>query len=268
MSNFQTIPAGQAELRTIACDIGEPVTALPERVLIVPWGQVRSKTGDFIFDAESARLIRQEIAKQGVELAVDYEHQTLGGNYSSPDGKAPAAGWIKRLEVEEGVGLWAFVQWTPPAARALSVREYRYLSPVVLVRKSDGKVVGLHSVALTNTPAIEGFPAIVNSTRTVNRQRADIIRKVTKDWDSSEPCQRMTCRSAFVNGDLRQAGLAVLTNAERKSIDSPDPEKLAAVTNSAGREWDSQSPTLQRLCSREAFIQESLREAGLVQVVV
>lgn len=42
-------------------------------------------------------------------------------------------------------------------------KEYRYLSPVVLTRKSDSKAVVLHSLALTNIPAINGMFAIVNS---------------------------------------------------------------------------------------------------------
>ena len=43
-----------------------------------------------------------------------------------------------------------------PRAQYLENKEYRYLSPVVNVRKADNKAVGLHSLALTNTPAIEG----------------------------------------------------------------------------------------------------------------
>ena len=42
-------------------------------------------------------------------------------------------------------------------------KEYRYLSPVVLVRKRDQKATAIHSVALTNTPAIDGMFALVNS---------------------------------------------------------------------------------------------------------
>ena len=45
----------------------------------------------------------------------------------------------------------------------LESREYRYLSPVITVRKADNKATGLHSIALTNTPAIEHMEAIVNS---------------------------------------------------------------------------------------------------------
>ncbi len=57
----------------------------------------------------------------------------------------------------------AKVQWTPKATQYLENKEYRYISPVVNVRKSDKKAMGLHSLALTNTPAIEDMKPIVNS---------------------------------------------------------------------------------------------------------
>jgi phage I-like protein len=98
----------------------------------------------------------------GCDLPIDYEHQTLGGSYASPTGQAPAAGWIKRLEAKPGEGIVAHVHWTDPATEQLAERQYRYLSPVAVVRKSDRKLVALHSVALTNKPAIVGMQPIVN----------------------------------------------------------------------------------------------------------
>lgn len=55
------------------------------------------------------------------------------------------------------------MEWTAKAAEYLKNKEYRYLSPVVLVRKRDQKATAIHSVALTNTPAIDGMFALVNS---------------------------------------------------------------------------------------------------------
>ncbi|MGB9626589.1 MAG: phage protease, partial [Phycisphaerae bacterium] len=61
-----------------------------------------------------------------------------------------------------GAGLYAEVEWTEPARAQLAARQYRYLSPVAIVRKSDRRLVALHSAALTNKPAIVGMRAIVN----------------------------------------------------------------------------------------------------------
>ena len=69
------------------------------------------------------------------------------------DVQAPAGGWIKELVLKSD-GIFAKVEWTKKARNYLKNREYRYLSPVVLVRKKDHKASQLHSVALTNIPSL------------------------------------------------------------------------------------------------------------------
>ena len=133
-----------------------PVDGVPEVITVLPLGHVVSSKGEFEADEESFRTIQDGITKRGVDVVIDYEHQTLGG------GEAPAAGWVKELKLEDGC-IKAVVEWTPRGAEYLKNREYRYLSPTIHVRKSDNKVTGLHSLALTNTPAIEGMAPIVNS---------------------------------------------------------------------------------------------------------
>lgn len=122
---------------------------------MLPLGHVISDKGEFDVDEESLQSMNAQIAKRGVDLVIDYEHQTLNG------GRAPAAGWVKALMLKNG-SIQARVEWTPAATNYLKNREYRYLSPVITVRK-DGKATGLHSLALTNTPAIEGMTPLVNS---------------------------------------------------------------------------------------------------------
>ncbi len=136
--------------------------AAPQRVLLAPWGQVESTNGSFVVDEESARLAVAAFEEHGTDLPIDYEHQTLGGAYASPTGQAPAAGWIKRVFAEPGVGLLAEIEWTDQAKQRLTAKEYRYLSPVAVIRKTDRKLVAIHSAALTNKPAIVGMQPIVN----------------------------------------------------------------------------------------------------------
>lgn len=137
---------------------------VPSRVLLTPWGGVESTNGSFVVDEESARLAVAAFEEHGTDLPIDYEHQTLGGSFAAPNGQAPAAGWIKRIIAEPGVGLLAEIEWTEPARRQLAERQYRYLSPVALVRRADRKLIAIHSAALTNKPAIVGMQPIVNST--------------------------------------------------------------------------------------------------------
>jgi phage I-like protein len=156
---------GASEVRTLH---SAPLsgTELPTRVPLAPWGTVESTHGEFVVDEESARLVLEAFAAHGTDLPIDYEHQTLGGEYAAPDGKAPAAGWIKRLHAEPGVGLVADIEWTAEAARMLAAREYRYLSPVAIVRREDRRLIAIHSAALTNKPAIVGMHPIVNRIET------------------------------------------------------------------------------------------------------
>ncbi len=132
------------------------------RILIAPWGEVESTRGNFVIDQEAVAATIEQFRQHGTDLPIDFEHQTLGGPYSSPDGLAPAAGWIKNLIGVESVGLMAEVEWTELGREHLRRRQYRYLSPVAMVRKSDRRMTGLHSAALTNKPAIVGMEAIVN----------------------------------------------------------------------------------------------------------
>jgi phage I-like protein len=120
-------------------------------------------------DDDAVAEVLEAFETHGTDIVIDYEHQSLGGSYASPNGQAPAAGWIQRLwtvrpeEAEASAGLWAEVRWTEAAREKLAAKEYRYLSPVVVVRKSDRRVIGLHSAALTNKPAIVGMRPIVNA---------------------------------------------------------------------------------------------------------
>ena len=145
MSDFLTLKGGEV-------DVG----GAPEVISVLPFGHVVSQKGEFDVDEESLAAMKAQIAERGVDLVVDYEHQTLTGD------RAPAAGWVKELFAKDG-HIKARVEWTLPAKQYLENKEYRYLSPVITVRKSDNKATGLHSLALTNTPAIAGMTPIVNS---------------------------------------------------------------------------------------------------------
>lgn len=132
------------------------IDGVPDKVKLLPLGLVKSQKGDFVVDEESFQRIKNTFSSRGIDIVIDYEHQTL------EDVQAPAGGWIKDLFIEDGA-IAAKVEWTPKASEYLKNKEYKYLSPVVLVRKTDQKAVILHSAALTNTPAIDGMYAIVNA---------------------------------------------------------------------------------------------------------
>lgn len=141
----------------IACAAGSiEVSGGPSVIKLLPLGRVHSQKGDFNVDDESVTLIQKAFKGRGIDIVIDYEHQTLA------DIQAPAGGWIK--EIYKGHdAILARVEWTQKAAEYLKNKEYRYLSPVVMVRNKDKKAISIHSAALTNTPAIDGMFALVNS---------------------------------------------------------------------------------------------------------
>lgn len=134
---------------------------VPEEIKILPLGHVHSQKGDFEVDEESVKMICEQFKSRNLDLVIDYEHQTL------KDMQAPAGGWIEDIYKGEDA-IIAKVKWTDRAKEYLKNREYRYLSPVVIVRKKDRKATSIQSVALTNTPAIDGMFALVNSVDIAN----------------------------------------------------------------------------------------------------
>ena len=135
---------------------GIDLSGVPEVIRVLPKGHVSSTKGDFeVDDRDIAGIIRQFKARR-LDLVIDYEHQTLS------DVQAPAAGWIKDLYPGEDA-LMARVEWTEKGREYIANKEYRYLSPVVLVKKADQHAAVFHSAALTNTPAITGMFAIITS---------------------------------------------------------------------------------------------------------
>lgn len=144
------------EMNCVMVLTNDEMSGCPDMVKILPVGKVNSEKGDFIVDMESFQAMKAEMQRRGIDIVIDYEHQTL------KDVQAPAGGWVKDL-VYTPEAIVAKVEWTPKAREYLNNKEYRYLSPVVLTRKSDSKAVVLHSLALTNIPAINRMFAIVNS---------------------------------------------------------------------------------------------------------
>lgn len=272
---------------TIVCDMSpQRIAAAPTRVLIAPWGLVeRSDGGSFTVDDESARLIVSKFNRLGHDVPIDYGHQTLGGEHAPPSGKAPAAGWITALSVEPGVGIVADVNWTATAADHIAGREFRYLSPVFNTRWAGGPraarriIDELHSVGLTNTPAILGSKPIVNSAGGITTREelaaameqdktAEARRRVVKDagrtWDNQPDIRKFTDRPSYIHMELVDVGHQGLTPDERKQLAGGGAalsEPPATLSNKSGetdprrlmisklaREYEG-SPELQRMCS-------------------
>ena len=130
--------------------------ALPEWIRILPLGKVELSDSREPFEVDAASLAAMVAAfrSRGVDLVIDYEHQSLQGE------RAPAAGWIKDLEARPD-GLWARVEWTRQAGEYLLSKEYRYFSPVLRLEPETRRPMVLMHLGLTNVPAIKCLPPLV-----------------------------------------------------------------------------------------------------------
>lgn len=208
--------------KLIACaGQGVELSGVPTEIRILPLGRVHSQKGDFNVDEESFELIRQQFLDRKLDLVIDYEHQTLA------DMQAPASGWIKDLYKGENA-IIAKVEWTTKAAEYLKNKEYRYLSLVVLVRKRDQKAIAIHSVALTNTPAIDGMFALVNS--------LDIeeISEGGNSMDLKELAKALGLPETATEGEIRKAVEDAAKMAEKaREMDGKKPEEMEAEPEGA-----------------------------------
>ena len=166
-----------------------PSCAAPGRVRLLPDGEfdavdgrpgnmdgVRTKV--WRLDAAIASGVIAHARTLGTDLPIDYEHQSLKTDDNGQP--APAAGWITALEYEAGKGLLARVRWTDAARAYLARHEYRYLSPVFSFDPNSGAVLALHSVALTNTPALGGAGEIVAMQKLSNPKEETTTMDTTK----------------------------------------------------------------------------------------
>lgn len=135
----------------------------------MPLGNVTTTKGNFFVDEESVKSMKKFFEKRGLDIVVDYEHQSLS------DKKALAGGWIKDFYIKENFVV-AKVEWTEQAKQEIESKQYRYLSPTLFLK--NGRPVRLHSVALTNTPAIDKMtPLTLND---------DIMEELGKEDDKME----------------------------------------------------------------------------------
>lgn len=131
----------------IICSSKFEITNL-EEIKIMPLGEVKTTKGNFYVDEQSVNEMKEYFKKRGLDIVVDYEHQSLS------DKKALAGGWIKDFYIKDNCVV-AKVEFTEIAKKEIENKQYKYLSPTIFLK--NNKPIRLHSVALTNTPAIDNM---------------------------------------------------------------------------------------------------------------
>ncbi len=221
-------------------------------IMLVPAGTFSGRTQG-PFDAGDAismqAIIDRTLERAGsTEIVVDYDHQAVFAAIPGVGGRAPAAGWIKEFDVRQD-GIWGRVEWTRAAARAIRHNEYRYISPTFLPHKDTGKVLFLHSAALTNTPDLD-IPAVAASallpTETETNDMKSIAKALGLPEDASEE-QILAALNALATSNaalVAASGAAKLEDAVgvittlRSAAGTFDPTKFVPIEQVAALQAD------------------------------
>ncbi len=130
---------------------------LPSRLKLLNWGTNESTEGKVILDDQSAQIFAANQKLIGRErIALDFEHNTVPGTEEFKRSQEPrdvAAYGAPVVIPGDGLYLEA-ITWTPAGQK--SSRNYEDLSPAPF-RTSEGRVIGLHSAALTRAGAVTGL---------------------------------------------------------------------------------------------------------------
>lgn len=197
--------------------------------------------GGWYVDDSNGYALAESINQLGIDLMIDYEHQTL---YLEKNGQGnPAAGWIKQVEYRPNEGLFATVAWTDKAASQIKAGEYRYISPL-FIPDSDGRVVQVLNAALTNRPALHNLAEAFALSQTFNQQQGQPMLKLLQQLfdapnaSEAEMMEKLTALSA-AKGDSKVALSAVYDELKTQTaqavalsaqVANPDPTKFVALS--------------------------------------
>lgn len=200
---------------------------------LMPAGRwsARDGRGPFMVGDRAAmsEIVARTHAYHGeTDIVVDYDHQTVFGARDGVGGTARAAGWVKELQVRDD-GIYGRVEWTAAAAEAIRAKEYRYLSPVVPKNDRTGEVAMLHSVAITNSPALHLELVAASSLFPFSSNEGTHMEKILKALGLAEGSGEDAVLSAIADHMAATTALAAIAAAAGLKADA----KAAEVESAA-----------------------------------
>ena len=151
--------------------VGTDGDTVPTEAHLLPPGPFRAVDGRpaecpaWQLDAGIAAAVIARAAARKTDILIDFEHQSLRSQENGQ--RVEAAGWIPgSLEWRDGKGLYALgIVWVGDTAQLIAARKVRYISAIFVYDASTGAVLEIVSVALTNTPALDGLDALADLAR-------------------------------------------------------------------------------------------------------
>jgi len=134
---------------------------LPQRILVLPWGEHNTTKGKVICNETTMRELLAYNASQNWDRPyLDWEHNSVLGSPTYKGEPCDIAGHADRLELTAGVGVEyimpALSNWTESGRKNVPAGNYPDLSPVVKVNDKN-EVIGLHSTAFCRHGATPGL---------------------------------------------------------------------------------------------------------------
>lgn len=201
--------------------------AVPGEAHLLPVGPFRAADGRpedceaWLLDATIAASVIQRLRDRKNDTLIDYEHQSLRAEWNGQP--VIAAGWFHDMQWRDGKGLYALgVDWTKTAKQRITDKEYRYISAVFWYYSGTGEVLDVISVALTNTPAIDGLDDLDAGELATLTQRFSLPDPNPEHTDMATQEELAALRVTHAN---TETALAALT-AERDTLKT----QLAALT--------------------------------------
>lgn len=138
---------------------GQP---LPGRIQILKWGVNQSTEGPVLLDERSLAVFNANQIKIGRQrVALDFEHNTVPGTEEykrTTEPRTVAAFGAPELIAGQGLFLTA-LSWTPDGKKSAFNFEDLSATPVL---DAEGRVIALHSAALTRAGAVYDLPTFLD----------------------------------------------------------------------------------------------------------
>ena len=137
----------------------------------------------------------------------------------------------------------------------LAEKQYRYLSPVAIIRKSDRKLIAVHSAALTNKPAIVGMKPICHRDHSTTKNDASEFTHL--------------CQLLQLKPEARETDLIVAASHEietlRGNLKNQRTDDLIARANQAGKRPEARTEWAEELVAlNEALFLQFLENTTVV----
>ena len=203
----------------------------PREILLLPAGEIPTRPHDPRApwrnpDADAVVAATREL---GLELPIDYEHQSLrAGQNGQP---APAAGWIKRV-FERAGAVWGEVEWTEKAAAMIAAREYRFISPTFIYHKASRVVRFLTGAALVNDPALY-MRAIARAESTDEGESDMDLKALAKAFGLADTATEAEIMAAANSAVVAQTALGTIAEALGQAKNAAVDTTVAAVVEMA-----------------------------------